>query len=169
MFKVGLHDPFRHLKHKLWAKEGCYWQLDSQPLKIKNRPNFLECRWCATYCWKALDEGYNFAWDLISIKGLHTKLCAPKVTRVPTLGILGLPLGSPKTKCHLGVGLVTRHKIYCKGEGGVFPQVRAVVSLVSPCLLMVHPCTKVLQLHTNELVVWFVQVCLSDWIACQCS
>jgi len=27
----------------------------------------------------------------------------------PTLGILGLPFGSLKTKCHLDVGLVERH------------------------------------------------------------
>jgi hypothetical protein len=22
MFEMGLHDPFEHLKHKLWLKEG---------------------------------------------------------------------------------------------------------------------------------------------------
>jgi len=37
---------------------------------------------------------------------------------------------------------VARHRVYYKGEGGGFPQVRAVVSLVSPCLPVVHPCTK---------------------------
>jgi len=55
------------------------------------------CRWCATYHWKALDEGYDFASDLISIRGLHTKLWGPKITKVPTLGISGLPFGSPGT------------------------------------------------------------------------
>ncbi len=35
------------------------------------------------------------------------------------------------TKCHLDVGLVDRHKVYYKGESGGFPQVQAVVSLVS--------------------------------------
>ncbi len=35
-----------------------------------------------------------------------------------------------------------KHKKYYKGEGGGFPQVQVVVSLVSPCLPMVHPCTK---------------------------
>jgi len=34
------------------------------------------------------------------------------------------------------------HKIYYKGEGGGFPQVRAVVSLVSSNLLMARPNTK---------------------------
>ncbi len=87
---MGLHDPFGSLKHKLWPKEG--------PLKVGNLLNFLACRWHATYCWKALDEGYNFTSNFISITGLHTKLCAPKVARVPTLGISGLPLGSPRTK-----------------------------------------------------------------------
>jgi hypothetical protein len=50
------------------------WQFDSRPLKVKNRPYFLAFRRHATYSWKALDEGYNFALDLISIGGLHTKL-----------------------------------------------------------------------------------------------
>jgi hypothetical protein len=67
--------------------------------------------------------GYNFALDFIVIKGLHTKLWDPKVAGVPTLRILGLPYGNPGTKCHLDVGLVERHKVYYKGEGGNFPQV----------------------------------------------
>ncbi len=54
------------------------------------------------------------------------------------------------------------HKVYYKGEGGGFPQVRAVVSLVSLCLPVAYLCTKVLQLCINQLVVWFVQVCVSD-------
>ncbi len=74
------------------------YQFDFQPLKVKNRPDFLACRWHATYPWKDLNEGYNFALDLISIRGLHTKLWAPKIAGVPTLGILGLPFGSPETK-----------------------------------------------------------------------
>jgi hypothetical protein len=90
------------------------------------------CRWSATHRWKALNENYNFTLNIISIEGLHTKLWGPKVTKVPTLGISRLPFGSPGTKCHLDVGLVERHKVYYKGEGGGFPQVRAMVSLVNP-------------------------------------
>jgi hypothetical protein len=33
------------------------WQFDSRPLKVKNRPDFIMCRWRATYRWKVLDEG----------------------------------------------------------------------------------------------------------------
>jgi hypothetical protein len=68
--------------------------------------------------WKALDEGYNFALDLISIKGFHTKLWGIKVVKVLMLAISGPPFGSPKTKCHLDVGSVERCKVYYKGEGG---------------------------------------------------
>jgi hypothetical protein len=57
---------------------------------------------------------------------------------------------------------MAKHRVYYKGEGGGFPQVQAVVSLVSPCLPVAHLCTKMLQLRTNQLVVWFVQVHVSD-------
>ncbi len=92
--------------------------------------------------WKVLDGGYNFALDLITIKGLQTKLWAPKFAEVPILGILGLPLGSSRTKCHLDVGLVARHRVYYKGEGDDFLQVQAMVSLVSPRLPVVLLSTK---------------------------
>jgi hypothetical protein len=84
------------------------------------------------------------------------------VTGIPILGISRLPLRSPETKWHLGVGPVARHIKYYKGEGGSFPQVQVVVSHVSLCLLMVVLCTKVLQLRTNQLVVWYVQVRVSN-------
>ncbi len=37
------------------------------------------------------------------------------------LAISRLPFGSPGTKCHLDVGLVERHRVYDKEEGGGFP------------------------------------------------
>jgi len=42
----------------------------------------------------------------------------------------------------LGAGIMGMHKIYYKGEGGGFFQVRAMMNLVNPCLLVVHSCTK---------------------------
>ncbi len=42
----------------------------------------------------------------------------------------------------LGVSLMARHREYYKGEGGGFPQVRTVVSLVNLCLPVICPCTK---------------------------
>jgi hypothetical protein len=115
---------------------------DSWALKVRNRPDFFACRWHATYRLKSFDKGYNFSLNLISIGGLHKKLWGPKITRVPILGILGFPLGSPKAKCHLDVGLVERHMVYYKGEGGGFPQIRAVVNFVSSRLPVVSLSTK---------------------------
>jgi hypothetical protein len=69
--------------------------------------------------------------------------------KASSLGISRLPLGSPGTKCHLDVGLVERHKVYYKGEGGGFPQVQAVVSLVSLSLPVARPSTKSLKLCIN--------------------
>jgi hypothetical protein len=137
------------------------WQFDSWPLKVGNQPDFLACRWHATYRWKALNEKYNFALDLISIEGLKRKLWAFKVAGVPSWGILGLPLGNPRTKCHLDAALVERHKIYYKGEVGGFPQVQAVVSLVSPSCPWLVLAPKVLQLCTNHLVL---VLCMCVWV-----
>jgi hypothetical protein len=144
MSKMGSYDPFGHLKHKLWPKEGpgiklAIWLLTTKSWKS---PRFTYLKVVRHIHWKALDEGYNFALDLTSIKGLHTKLWAPKVVGVPTLRISWLPFGSPGTKWHLGASLVARHKVYYKGEDGGFLQVRAVVSLVSLSLPMARPCTK---------------------------
>jgi hypothetical protein len=91
------------------------WQFDFRPLKVGNHPDFLMFRCHATYCWKDLYDGYNFAADIISIRGFHTKIWAPKVMGVPIVRILRFPLGSLGTKCHLDVGLVERHKVYYKG------------------------------------------------------
>jgi len=111
------------------------------------------CSWRVKHPWKAFSEGYNFASDLILIEKLHTKLWGSKVVGVLTLAILGLPLGSLGTKSHLDVGLVERHIIYYKGEGGGFPQVQAIVNLVSPSCPWLILAPKVLQLCTNHLVL----------------
>jgi hypothetical protein len=74
-----------------------------------------------TYHWKVLDEGYNFALDLIMIRGLHKKLCALKVARISIVAILGLPLVSLGTKGHLDVAPVESYRVYYMGEGGGFP------------------------------------------------
>jgi hypothetical protein len=49
---------------------------------------------------------------------------------------------NPGIKCYLDVGFVERHIIYYKGEGDGFPQVWALVSLVSLSLFVAHPSTK---------------------------
>jgi hypothetical protein len=140
------------------------WQFDSRPVKVKNHLESLVWRWRVTYHWKALDKGYIFSLNLISSEGLHTKLWASKVAGISTLGILRLPFGSPGTKWHLGADPVVKHIIYYKGEGGGFPQVRVVVSFVSPCLPMVCPCTKCFNYALSNLLfglckyLWIIEL-----------
>ncbi len=118
------------------------WQFDSRPQNVGNRLDFRACRWRATHRWKALNENYNFALDLAPIGGLGMKLQPCKVVGVPTLAVLGLPIRSPRTKNHLDVALAEKCRIYYMGEGGGFPRIQAVVSLMSPESSVACPSTK---------------------------
>ncbi len=104
IFKMGSHDSFGYLNNKLWLKEvlGVNCQFDSQPLKVKNRPDLLVFRWPASYRWKALDKVYKFASNLISIGGLHKKLWASKVVGVPISRISRLPTWESQDKMTFG-------------------------------------------------------------------
>jgi hypothetical protein len=159
MSKMGLHYSFGHLKHKLWS----IWQFNSQPLKVENRPDFLVCKWRATYHWKALNKGYNFDLYRISIRDLHTKFWGPKVVGVPILRISRLPFGNHGTKCHLDVGLVERHILYYKGGKLVAsPKSRPWwVLWIRVCMWFVLA-PKKFKLCINQLV-WFVHVCVNNW------
>jgi hypothetical protein len=57
-------------------------KFNSQPLKVKNRLNPGVCRWSAKHRWKALNESYKFALDLIPIRSLSKKLWIHKVSGV---------------------------------------------------------------------------------------
>jgi hypothetical protein len=91
MFQMGSHDLFEYLKHKLWPKErlGVKVPIWLPPTKSQQSPNAF--RWRATYPWKYLSKGYNFASNFTLIKNLHKKLWPSKVLRVLILGILGIP------------------------------------------------------------------------------
>jgi hypothetical protein len=131
---MSLNDPFGYLKHKLWPKEGLKVKLPIwlPTTKSQKCPLFtcvkVECYISLKRSWSGLQLCFR----------LH-------LNRTSTKKVMGLQSRrSPHsmTKWHLGVGTMAKHKEYHKGEGGGFPQVRAVVSLVNPCLLVAHPCTK---------------------------
>jgi hypothetical protein len=75
------------------------------------------------------------------------------------VGVLG-------EKNHLDVGPMERCRVYYKGEGGGFPQVWVVVSLVCPCCPWLVLAPKVLQLRTNHLV-WVL--CRPVWVSEACQ
>ncbi len=71
------------------------------------------------------------------------KVMGPQSREGPNFGnFKGLPFGSPERKCNLDVDLVERQRVYYKGEGDGFPQVRVMVNLVNLSLPMVRLSTK---------------------------
>jgi hypothetical protein len=165
MSKIGSHRPFGHLKHKLWVKERPIVKLPVWLSSTKSRESTRFPHVQVTYYWKALNEGYNFALNLITIGSLHAKLCAPKVTGVLVARISKFPLGSPRTKNPFKCGPLWRGVKYYKREGGGFPQVRVVVSPVSlscPWFILapkvLQPCTKHLVLVLCRFM-WVIEAC----------
>jgi len=140
-------------------------QFDSRPLKVGNRALPDVQFGSATWRWKAFDESYNFALDCIAIRGLLAKLWGSKVPEVPFGAISGLPFGSPGKNSHLDVASVESCRVYYKGEGGGFPQVRAVVSLMCSCCPWLVLAPRVFQLCTSHFVgvvcrpVWVTKAC----------
>jgi hypothetical protein len=140
--------PFQRCKEHLKTRcfDPCNWTLSFRESQRALKSHFRE--WVAT--------------SHFPQSGVATL----KIARVPVVEILGFPLGSPRTKSHLDVALMERHKIYYKGEGGGFPQVRSMVSFMCLSCLWFVLAPKVLQLCTNHPVL---VLCRSVWIieACQ--
>jgi hypothetical protein len=81
---------------------------------------------------------------------------------VQTGTISRLLLGSLEIKSHSNVSAVEGRREYYMGEGGAFPRVWAVVSLVSPKLPVACPNTKgALENELTNLLVGLMQVRVS--------
>jgi len=65
-----------------YGKKKGWEQFDSRPQKVGNWPDFRAWKWNVIHHWKALDNNYNFALDLIPIGGLSKKLWPHKVEGV---------------------------------------------------------------------------------------
>jgi hypothetical protein len=145
MSKMSSHEPFRHLKHKLWSKErpGVKLAIWLPTTKIQE---VTRCPCVQVACDMPLERPW---------KGLQ--LCLrPHPNQRSTQEVIvpqscgssnldnfeGLPFGSPGTKNHLDEGAVERCRVYYMGEGGGFPRVWAMVSLISSKSPMAHPNTK---------------------------
>jgi hypothetical protein len=174
MSKMGPHCSFEHLKHKLWP----IWRAKSQngnltpdqkklPTGKSQESTQFTC--LQTTCNISLESSQR---GLQLCFRLHLDpRCVRKVMELQScgssnLGDSKLPSGSPETKSHLDVGPMERCRVYYKGEGGGFPQVWAVVSLVCPCCPWLVLAPKVLQLRTNHLV-WVL--CRPMWVSEACQ
>jgi len=132
--EMASHWQFGHLQPKLWAKEGpgvklAVWlpTTKSQESTFSRRPNW-ECDTVLKSSRRELQLWFRSRPDLSLGRG---------ATAVQSSGSLagtlsGLHFGSPNKMCHSDVASATSRKEYYMGEGGGFPRVRAVVSLVCP-------------------------------------
>jgi hypothetical protein len=151
MSKISLRDPFGHLKHKLWPKERpkvklAIWLPTTKSRELTRFPCVqVACNISLKIFWQGLQLFFKPHFNRRSAR----KVIGPQSRKSPNFGNFKTPIwvsriGCLETKWHLGAGPIVRHRVYYKGEGGGFPQVRAMVNFVNLCLLMTHPCTKVL-------------------------
>jgi hypothetical protein len=164
MSKMNSHYPFGHLKHKLWPKERpgvklAIWLLTTKSWESPQFPCvqvacniFLKNSW-----WRLqLCFGPHFNW-----RSAH-KVMGLQSYGSPNFGNFGTPTweGVPRQNDIWVLVSWSGTKYILKGRW---------VNLLSLCLPMVHPCTKMLQLHINQLVIWFMKARVNNWIACQSS
>jgi hypothetical protein len=129
---MASHWSFGHLQPKLWTKEGPRVELAIWLPTIKSRestssqpPNW-ECEMSLKRSRRGLQLWFKPLLDQI----LQSGVMSFQSTGTPTGTISGLQLGNPGKKSHLDVASTERCREYYMGEGGGFPRVRAVVSLV---------------------------------------
>jgi len=141
---MGLHHPFGHLKHKLWPKEklGIKLAIWLPTTKSRESTRFPCVQVACHISLESFQQGLKLCFRLHLNRRSTSKVMGLQSCRIPNFGNFRTPIWESETKSHLDVSLVERHRVYYKGEGGGFPQVQAVVSLVSSSLPMVHPSTK---------------------------
>jgi hypothetical protein len=128
------HWQFGHLKPKLWAKEGPGVKLPVWLPTTKSRESTSSRRpiWACNMALERSQRGLQLWFRPRRDPTLQSGVMA--VQSFGSLGgtISGLHFGSPGNLCHSDVTSATSRIEYYMGEGGGFPRVRAVVSLVCP-------------------------------------
>jgi hypothetical protein len=150
MSEMGSHDPFEHMKHKLWSKEGPWVEsvIWFPTTKSQESPWFPCVEVMCDILLESSRRGLQLCFKLHFNRRSSNKVMRPQSRESPNFGNFGIPTWESREKCHLDVGPVVSHRIYYKGEGGGFSQVRVVVSLVNLSLPMARPNTQsVLAMH----------------------
>jgi hypothetical protein len=153
MSKMGSHDPFKHLQHKLWPKERPGVKLAIWfPTTESQESTRFPCVQVA--CNTSLENsrrGLQLWFTPYPDRRSTPKVIVLQSCRTPILGNFGTPTWESWDKSHSDATPTEWCRVYYMGEGGGFPRVRAVVSLVNP-ELPVAWCSKK---WTNQLVGWF--------------
>ncbi len=137
----------RYLKHKLWPKERSGVKLGIWLMTTKSQKSpWFTCLQVAWHIIKIfLTRDTTLLETSFQSEAYIKSYRLSKSREFQFQKFWESQLGSLGTKWHLGARLVAMHRKYYKGEGGGFPQVQAMgslVSLVSLCLLVACPCIK---------------------------
>jgi hypothetical protein len=132
MSKMASHWSFGHLQPKLWAKEGLGVKLAVWLLTTKSRESTssrhlqmecdgaLESSWGELQLWFRPHSNRRSELGVVSVQSPES----------PTRDNFRTPPWSPGKMCHSDVAPAGSCREYYMGEGGGFPRVRAMVSLV---------------------------------------
>jgi hypothetical protein len=129
---MASHWSFGHLQPKLWEKEGPGVKLAVWLPTTKSQES-TSSRHPIWECDMALERsrwGLQLWFRPRRDRTLQSGVMAVQSSGTPIGTISGLHFESPKNLCHLDVGSTASCREYYMGEGGGFPRVRAVVSLV---------------------------------------
>jgi hypothetical protein len=130
MSKMGSHCSFRHLKHKLWPKEGSGVKLPVgiltlDPKKSRIDPIYLVVDNVPHIVGMLLMRAKTLPEITPQSEVCSQSYRAPKWRESPLAQFRNSHLGIPGEKNHLDVGSVASHKVYYKGEGGGLPKSRS--------------------------------------------
>jgi len=131
---MASHWQFGHLQPKLWAKEGLGVKLAVWLRTIKSRES-TSSRRCLEECDTALESSRRELKHWFKTRpdsSLGRGAMAVQSSGSPAGTLSGLHFGNPNKMCHSDVASAISRREYYMGEGGGFPRVRAVVSLVCP-------------------------------------
>jgi hypothetical protein len=140
---MASHCSFGHLQPKLWAKEGPRVKLAIWLSTTKSRESTSSRHsiWKCNMALKRSRRGLQLWFRPRHDWTLKSGVMAVQSSKSLAGTISGLHFGSPKNLCHLNVASTASCREYYMGEGGGFPRVWAVVSLVGPSArgLSQHP------------------------------
>jgi hypothetical protein len=131
---MASHWQFRHLQPKLWAKEGpgvklAVWLPTTKSREsTSSRRRLEECDTALESSRRELQHWFRTRPD----PSLERGAMAVQSSESPAGTLSRLHFGSPNKMCHSDVASATSRREYYMGEGGGFPRVWAVVSLVCP-------------------------------------
>jgi hypothetical protein len=160
---MGSHDPFGHLKHKLWPKERLGVKLIIWLPTTKSQ----ELIWfpCVQVACDILLESSRWGLQLCSRPHLNHrsahKIMGPQSHKSPNFGNFGIPIWMGVS--WKGTMYNIRGKVMASPKSGPW-----WVFWVRVCSWLVLT-PKVLQLCINELIVWFCANMCEWLVACHSS